>query len=71
MNDEPTELTVEDIDKLFDELLNLEIKEKTCSSCGKGYYLDSYGYMFWECHECYFKRWPKEEREAFYRSFFE
>ncbi len=67
----PTILTTEDIDKVFEKMMTEEIKEKKCSSCGKGFYLDSYGHAFGECDECYFARWPAEERRAFYWSFFE
>ena len=69
--DKPTEITLSDIESFFDKLMNSENSEKTCSNCNKKYYFDSYGYLFMECDECYFKRWPKEERETFFRSFFE
>lgn len=69
--DKPTEVTPEDIDMFVEMLKNEEIKEKKCFTCGKGFYLQSYGEAFGECDECYFARWPKEEREAFFRSFFE
>jgi hypothetical protein len=69
--DKPTDLTREDIDKFVEKLMTDEIKEKKCHTCGKGFYLDSYGHSFGECDECFFSRWTKEEREAFYRSFFE
>lgn len=71
MDDKPTELTINDIDSCFNILMNSEIKEKKCFTCGKGYYSDIYGHAFMECDECFFKRVPKEEREAFFRSFFE
>ncbi len=70
MDDSPTEITREDIDKFVDQLMNSEIKPKTCFSCSKEYYFDSYGHMFMECDECYFKRFPKEQVEEFYKSFF-
>lgn len=69
--DKPTEITREDIEKCFNEMMKSEIREKTCLSCGKKFYLDSYGHGFGECDECYFSRWPKKAREAFFRSFFE
>jgi hypothetical protein len=70
IDDKPTEITIEDIDNFVKQLMESEIKPKTCYSCSKEYYFDSYGHMFMECDECYFKKWPKEEREEFFRSFF-
>jgi hypothetical protein len=70
-DDKPTELTAEDIDKFVEKLMTDEIKEKRCSSCDKRFFFQSYGYMFGECDECYFSRFPKEQVEAFCRSFFE
>ena len=54
--DKPTEVTIEDIDKFFDQLMKSDIKEKKCFTCGKKFYLDSYGHMFGECDECFFAR---------------
>lgn len=71
MDNKPTILTKEDIDKVVDYFLNYEIKPNTCFSCGKEYYFESYGHHICECDECWFKRFPKDQVEAFYRSFFE
>ncbi len=70
MDNTPTELTVEDINNTLQKLLDDEIREKHCTVCNKGFYLQSYGYLFGECDECYFSRFPKEQVEKFYRSFF-
>lgn len=70
-NDKPTELSIKDIDNFVESLMNSEIKPKTCLTCSKEFYLDSYGWMFGECDECYFKRWPEEDKKAFFRKFFE
>jgi hypothetical protein len=69
--DSPTELTLQDIEKAFQIIKDYEIKEKKCTACGKGFYLQVYGYMFGECDECYFSRWSKEEVEKFCRGFFD
>jgi uncharacterized protein (DUF983 family) len=69
--DKPTILTLEDIDKFVETLKNSEIKEHNCLKCGKGYFFDSYGHHIGECDGCWFSRFPKEEVQAFYRSFFE
>ncbi len=66
----PTVITREDVDKFFEKLMTDEIKEKKCFSCGKGFYFDSYGSALGECDECWFSRFPKEQVEEFYRSFF-
>lgn len=70
MNDEydkPTELTVDDINKFAKYLENYVIIEKECL-CGKSY-IPNYSHIL--CDECFFSRFPKEQVEAFYRSFFE
>lgn len=67
--DKPTKLTPEDIDKLIEHLMNSGIKIHSCIKCSKEY-IGSYGHSISECDECYFSRFTKEEREAFYRSFF-
>lgn len=69
--DEPTEITIEDIERAVEYLNNLEIKENTCFKCSKKYYGNSYGNHISECDECWFSRFPEEEVEVFYRSFFE
>lgn len=71
MDSNPTEITSADIDNFVQQLMKSEIKGKTCFTCQKVYYLDGFGSMFMECDECFFKRIPKEEKEAFFRSFFE
>lgn len=54
--DIPTVLTVADIDKFVEYLEAFEIPKKTCSRCSKEFYIDSYGHMFCECDECFFRR---------------
>jgi DNA-directed RNA polymerase subunit RPC12/RpoP len=49
---------------------NFNPKPKTCVSCGEERFF-TYGANFSECEECYFKRFPKEDVEKFYRRFFE
>jgi len=68
--DKPTEITADDIDKVMKYLMISEMKPKICSACCKENYTDVYGHMFSECDECYFKRFPNDEVEAFCRSFF-
>lgn len=68
--DKYTEITKEDIDKFVKHLMEMEIKPKKCMKCCKKYFFDSYGSHLCECDECYFSRFPKEEREEFFRSFF-
>lgn len=68
MNDSPTILTREDIDKAIEKLMNFELKKRPCWSCAKEFYAN---YSREECDECFFAKFPKDEREAFYRSFFE
>jgi formate-dependent nitrite reductase cytochrome c552 subunit len=68
--DKPTEITVEDIEKFFEKLMTEEIRPHTCSKCSKEYYGGSYGHHIGECDECWFSRFPKDQVEAFYRSFF-
>lgn len=65
----PTEITKDDFDKVYEKLINdSEIKKRKCWKCSKDFFAN---YSMDECDECYFARFPKEEREAFYRSFFE
>lgn len=68
--DKPTEITREDIDK-FLEKLKEEIKKHTCFKCSKEYLGGGYGHHIGECDQCWFSRFPKEEVEAFFRSFLE
>ncbi len=70
MDDTPTELTRDDIDNFVNKIMTEEIKPHTCCKCNKEYWFCSYGDHIGECDECWFARFPKEEREAFYRSFF-
>ena len=65
MDDSPTILTREDIDKA---LMNFELKKRKCLSCAQEFYAN---YSREECDECFFSKFPKEERDKFYRSFFE
>lgn len=70
-NDMPTEFTATDIDKVTEMLSNgyFDLKQKPCWKCSKEHF-PNYGHHLQECDECYFARFPKEEVEAFYRSFF-
>lgn len=70
MSDEPTVLTREDVDKFFKDLIEgkYEVKKRPCFNCSKEFYPSCSDV---ECDECHFSRFPKEEREAFFRSFFE
>ncbi len=67
--DKPTELTQEDIYEVLKKLMNEEIRKHQCFKCSKEY-LGSYGHHIGECDECWFSRFPIEEKEAFFRSFF-
>ena len=69
MEDKPTEITVADLEKCFEKLLTQEIKKHQCFKCSKEYYGGSYGHHISECDECWFSRFPKDQVEAFYRSF--
>ena len=68
----PTILTTADIDSFFEKCKSgqFDIKKKPCFKCGNEYF-PNYGGSIGECDECYFARWPEEERKSFYRSFFE
>lgn len=70
MDDSPTELTREDIDKFIEDLMGgkYDIKKRPCWKCSKPFYPN---YDDSKCDECFFARFPKEEVQAFYRSFFE
>ena len=68
--DKPTELTIEDIDKYFEKLMNQEIIKHQCFKCSKEYFGVSYGHHIGECDECWFSRFPKDQVLEFYRSFF-
>lgn len=69
--DKPTELTKEDIDKFFNGLMNgdYDAKPRFCLNCSKSHF-PSYGSSVGECDECWFDRFPKEQVQEFYRSFF-
>ena len=69
-NDKPTEITISDIDNFINKIMNgdFDIKNRSCWKCSK-MFLPNYHDR--ECDECYFSTWTKEEREAFFRSFFE
>ena len=66
-----TEITCEDIDKFYKGLVNgnYDMKPRPCLECGKDHF-PSYGYVVGECDECWFNRFPKEQVEEFFRSFF-
>ncbi len=67
--DEPTVITVEDIDNFFSKMMNgdFDIKIRNCMSCSKDFFPN---YDYANCDECFFSRWPEEERVNFFRSFF-
>lgn len=70
MNDEPTQITPEDIDIVVKNLMEgcyAPQKEK-CLKCCKEFFPN---YARFKCDECFFAQFPKEEVMAFYRSFFE
>ena len=69
IDDEPTVLSIEDIDNFLEKIMNQEIKKYQCFKCSQEY-LQSYGHHISECDECWFSRFPKEEVKKFYRSFF-
>ena len=71
MDDEPTQCSADDFQKVVDMLMNSEIQTYECRKCDKKYIHDSYGHHIGECDECWFARFPKDEVIAFYRSFFE
>lgn len=68
MEDQPTELISKDFDKFLEILMNSEINIRKCWNCSKEFFPN---YNFEECDECYFSRFPKDQVEKFYRSFFE
>jgi hypothetical protein len=68
--DNSNSITCEDIDKFVEQLMNQEIKDHECFKCSKRYY-GSYGHHIGECDECWFSRFPREEMETFFKSFFE
>lgn len=67
--DEPTQITREMLNEFMKIFMNQEIKTKQCFKCGIDYY-GGYGGHIGECDECFFSRFPKEQVEDFYRSFF-
>ena len=60
------ELTIQEIDKATEFLLNSDIKTYTCAKCGKEF---SQGYSTYECDECFFSRFPKKDVECFCKRF--
>ena len=68
---EPTVISITDIDKCIAMLMNSSgIKCEPCRKCGDEHF-PNYGHRVGECDECWFSRFPKEDVQAFYRSFFE
>jgi hypothetical protein len=67
MEDKPTELTIEDLDKFLQYLENFEISMRKCFTCSKDFLAN---YSLEECDECYFSRFPKDQVEEFCRGFF-
>ncbi len=66
--DKPTEITRDDIDSVMSILENSEISIRTCFKCGCDF-IPSYDIE--KCDECFFSQFPKEQVEAFCRTFFE
>lgn len=66
MDEGPTILTRENIDKFAEKIMNSTIPIPQCIKCSKKYILDSYGHHIGECDECWFSRFPKEEVKEFY-----
>jgi uncharacterized OB-fold protein len=67
MDDKPTEITIDDIEKYYNKIMTQEIKKHTCLKCSKKYFPNYHEY---ECDECFFSRFPKEIVSEYYRSFF-
>lgn len=67
-NDDVTELTSADLEKVFDHLLNFEMKKQLCLKCSKDFWPNYHSCM---CDECYFSFFKKEDVQAFYRSLLE
>jgi hypothetical protein len=69
-DDKPTILSQADIDKFVTDMMNgkYDIKKRPCLKCSKDFFPN---YCDIECDECWFSRFPKEQVEAFCRSFFE
>lgn len=69
IDDKPTELTCEDVDKFVEKMMNgdFDIKKRSCWECSKDFFPN---YHDMECDECYFSKFPKEQVQAFYRRFF-
>lgn len=68
--DKPTEISIEDFDKIIERFENgeFDIKMRQCFKCQKEF-LPNYDDM--KCDECYFSQFPKEQVKQFMRSFFE
>lgn len=66
-----TILTRSDLDKFLENCMTEEIRKHQCCKCSKEYIGASYGHHIGECDQCWFDRFPKEQVEEFYRSFFE
>jgi ribosomal protein L37AE/L43A len=69
MDEKPTEITRDDVDRFVETLMKQEIPKYQCRKCSQTYF-QSYGSHIEFCDECWFAQFPKEEVEAFYRSFF-
>lgn len=54
----------ENIDKFVEKLMTQEVKPSHCLKCQKEYWFNSYGHHMGQCDECWFFRFPKEEREV-------
>jgi hypothetical protein len=70
MDDSPTELTIEDVNKFLHELLNgdFDLKPRPCFKCSKEFFPN---YDLTECDECFFSQFNKKDVEAFCKSFFD
>lgn len=70
IDDSPTELTQNDVEEFFQKFLNgdYDLKPRPCFGCSK-LFIPNCSDM--ECDECWFSRFPKDQVEAFCRTFFE
>jgi hypothetical protein len=67
---ESTELKKEDLDEIMRRIIGgeFDMKKIKCWGCEKEFYNSRDGM---NCDECFFKKFPKEQVENFYRSFLE
>lgn len=70
MNDEPSVLCKEDVDKAADYLRNYEFQDMECVKCRKTFCESQLG-TDGKCDECFFSQFPKEKVIEYYKSFLE